>query len=103
MIVFANAAGGRDDDFNRWYDEVHLPDVLGVPGFVSAQRFELTGPQMFPKQRHRYVMLYEIEGDVGAALEALRKASPAFERTDAMVQDAHVVVVEPIGPRRTAG
>jgi hypothetical protein len=103
MIVFTNAADGRDEDFNRWYDEVHLPDVLGVPGIVSAQRFALSGHQMFPKQGHRYVTLYEIEGDVAAALEALKKASPAFELTDAMAQDAHVTLVEPIGPRRTAG
>jgi hypothetical protein len=103
MIVFTNAAEGRDAEFNRWYDEVHLPDVLGVPGIVSAQRFALAEAQMFRDQAHRYVTIYEIEGDAAEALEALKKASPAFQMTDSMAQDAHVAVVEAIGPRRTAG
>jgi hypothetical protein len=103
MIVFANAKPGRDEEFARWYDDVHLPDVLGVPGFVSGRRFALSEHQMFGSQEHRYVMLYEIEGDVASAIEALKKASPSFAHSDAMALDARVVVVEPGGPEKTAG
>ena len=24
VLVFTNAVGGRDDDFNQWYDEIVL-------------------------------------------------------------------------------
>ena len=27
MLVFTNAREGRDEEFNRWHDETHLPEV----------------------------------------------------------------------------
>jgi hypothetical protein len=33
----------RADEFNRWYDEVHVPDVLAANGVVAAQRYKLAG------------------------------------------------------------
>ena len=39
MIVLSNPVGDRDDEYNRWYDDVHLPDVLSVPGFVAPVHF----------------------------------------------------------------
>ena len=38
-IVKANPMIGREDEFNRWYDEIHLDEVLQISGFKSAQRF----------------------------------------------------------------
>ena len=35
-----------EDEYNEWYDSVHLPDVLAVPGVRSARRFKLAdGPR----------------------------------------------------------
>jgi antibiotic biosynthesis monooxygenase (ABM) superfamily enzyme len=28
-----------EEEFNRWYDEEHLPNLLRVPGYLSAQRY----------------------------------------------------------------
>jgi hypothetical protein len=39
FLVFSNAAEGQDEEFNRWYDAKHLPDVLAVPGIVDGQRY----------------------------------------------------------------
>ena len=36
MVVLAKAAPGRIDDLAEWYDRLHIPDLLAVPGFVSA-------------------------------------------------------------------
>jgi len=44
-LVLTNAVPGREEEFNRWYTEQHLPDVLRVPGVVSAQRFSRTEQQ----------------------------------------------------------
>ena len=41
LIALSNAVAGREQDFEQWYDEQHLPDVLRIPGFVGAQRFEI--------------------------------------------------------------
>lgn len=63
FLVLTRAAAGTDEEFNRWYDGQHLPDVLAVPGFVSARRFRvlssgLTGSE--PPRWH-YVAIYEME------------------------------------------
>jgi hypothetical protein len=46
------------DDFNRWYDETHLPEILACPGFVSCTRFECAGGR-----EPRYLAIYELEGE----------------------------------------
>jgi hypothetical protein len=58
-IVLTNPKEGRDADFNKFYDEQHLGDVLSVPGFVSAERFKLAHGD----GRWSYMTLYEIETD----------------------------------------
>jgi hypothetical protein len=70
FMVFADGVEGREDEFNNWYEGTHLGEVLQVPGFVSAQRFEIVGEPSGQK----YVAVYEIEGDPQAALTALYAA-----------------------------
>ena len=74
LLVLSNAAGGCDDEFNDWYTNVHLRDVLAVDGFVAAQRFRLADAQLQPDRPapHRYLAVYEIEADdMSAPLQAL--------------------------------
>ena len=74
LLVLSNAANGRDDEFNDWYTNVHLPDVLAVDGFVAAQRFRLADAQLQPDRPapHRYLAVYDIEADdPSAPLQAL--------------------------------
>jgi hypothetical protein len=62
LFVFSNPAAGKEAEYNRWYDDEHAPDVVSVPGFVSAQRFALAVNQLragsppLPK----YLVLYKI-------------------------------------------
>jgi hypothetical protein len=46
----------HEDAFNRWYETVHIPDLLGCPGWLSARRYVAMdgGP--------KYVAVYEIDG-----------------------------------------
>lgn len=45
-LVFSNCTAGDDDVFNRWYDEVHIPDLLRIPGVVGAQRSKLASAHL---------------------------------------------------------
>jgi hypothetical protein len=95
MLVFTNAAEGRDDEFNRWYDEVHLVEVLALPEFVSAERYKLADAQMFPDQSHRYLAIYEYKGDSADAVAALGAAAESLNMSDALdVSTARVVLFE---------
>ena len=40
MVAFTSPAPGVDEDeFNRWYDEEHIPEKRATPGFRSARRY----------------------------------------------------------------
>src|SRR5436190_568213 len=45
FVVFTNAVEGQENIYNEWYADVHLKDVLKVPGIVAAQRFKLSDVQ----------------------------------------------------------
>jgi len=56
-------------EFNRWYNEVHMPEALAFPGYVSGRRLEPVdddGP---------YIAEYVIEGDPQAVLGNVVAAS----------------------------
>jgi len=61
FLVFSDAVVGKEDEYNRWYNERHLEDVLAVPGFLAAQRFRLTLEDAAAPAR--YLAIYEIETD----------------------------------------
>lgn len=66
---------GDEDDFNRWYDDVHVPDVLDIPGIVSARRFRVTTTRSRNASlpEWTYAALYTIDSDDPAAvLEEIR-------------------------------
>lgn len=48
------------DGFNRWYDKVHIPDVLASPYYRSAWRLEAEMPAA---GRGRFLTFYEVHTD----------------------------------------
>ena len=48
-----------EEEINRWYDEEHLPEIMAVPGFVSARRFLRVGGPPVAKPS-KYLCIYEI-------------------------------------------
>jgi hypothetical protein len=62
LIVFTDAVAGKEDEYNRWYNEVHLADVVAVPGFISAQRFKLDSA-VIGGFSNRYLAIYDMETD----------------------------------------
>lgn len=59
QVVLSNAIEGKDAEFNDWYEGVHIPDVLRVPGCVSAERFCAKGSEDQSPSKHQYMTLYE--------------------------------------------
>lgn len=102
-VVQTNAVEGREDEFQDWYTNRHLADVLAVPGFVAAQRFQASPTQRAGQPPYRFLALYEIEGNPADALEALGQAvADGMELSDAMAPDPSAYVFSPITDRVTA-
>jgi hypothetical protein len=77
QIVFSRFPDSvTEEEFNEWYD-AHLPEILSIPGFVSAQRYRLD-PVVVDDDvpvRYRFMALYEIEGNPDTLLEEMQKMS----------------------------
>jgi hypothetical protein len=74
FMVFSNPVAGREDEYNHWYDTVHLADVQNVPGVSGAQRFELVpaGGEHAPAPAHRYLAVYNLDGEPADVLSELK-------------------------------
>ena len=90
MVVPSSAMPGRDDDYNRWYDDQHIHDICALPGVLSGRRFTAVdlSPNPCPGQ---YLAIYEIEtDDIMAVLAEMgrRGASGEMALSDALDRDS---------------
>lgn len=61
-VVLSNPVPGREEEFNDWYSNQHVPDVLAIPGVIAASRYRRIGESAAPPfGRFRYMAMYELE------------------------------------------
>jgi hypothetical protein len=79
LLVFTRPVEGQEDEFNQWYDEQHLPDVTGLPGFVAGQRYvfdEASRNSLVAAPPFGYLAVYEVaDGELEKAKAAMTAAS----------------------------
>jgi len=56
LVNGMSAAAEGEADFNRWYDEEHIPALSAVPGCILARRFVATNGCV-----QKYLALYHLE------------------------------------------
>ncbi len=79
LVVFTNPVEGQEQEFNDWYDQVHLPDLVKVTGVTSAQRFEAdSAPEGAPGA---YLTLYELDTDPEAVAKEMTERVMSGEFT----------------------
>ncbi len=64
LVVMMDVDPEHEEEFNRWYDDEHLPERLEIPGYVSARRFKLQDGEGVLK----YLCIWELED--GSPLES---------------------------------
>jgi hypothetical protein len=79
----------REDEFQDWYDNIHIPDVLETKGFIKAERYELFDAG---NNCGRYMALYEIETDDYGALMAAHGANMKAKEAQGRLTDLIEVV-----------
>lgn len=103
LLALTNPLEDREDEFNDWYTNVHLADVLKLPGVVAAQRFVLSETQhRAPPFDWKYLAVYEIDiEDVQTTLTALKAASgtDAMPLSPALSPERMVWIFRPITGR----
>ena len=65
-MVWCDVPPDKEDEFNRWYNEEHIADLLSVPGVLSAARYEAM------KGGPKHLACYELENAAVFESEACR-------------------------------
>ncbi len=68
LLVMMDIDPEYEEDFNRWYDEEHVPERKAIPGFLTARRYraveggpkylaiyEMDNPEVLDSEAYRYV------------------------------------------------
>lgn len=107
--VFTKCDPDHAEAFNRWYDDIHLADLLKVPGIVDAKRLHFADKQIVQRDgeitvcapdalgsQYPYLAVYEIEAeDVEPVLrEVTRRSMNGEMEISPYLGDVHMLVYE---------
>jgi hypothetical protein len=56
-VVTVDIEDAHAGAFDRWYNEVHVPEILGCPGWISNRRYECVDGEP------RFLAIYDLEDD----------------------------------------
>jgi len=105
MVVYSRPVPDREEEYNDWYQNVHLVELVALPGFKSARRFR-HARNLAEGDAYPYMSIYEIETDeIDGVLETLRETAGrgALTMSDAIdVTDTSALVYEECGPAVSA-
>lgn len=55
LMVYVDVPAEHEDEFNRWYDDEHIPERLAIPGVLNAVRYVAV------RGAPKYLACYEID------------------------------------------
>jgi len=102
MVYFANCNDPtRENEFNRWFDTVHIPDALRTPGVVDGQRYTCVHVRLGKIQ---YMSAYTLDTSdfpkLTADLAAMRQAEAARGQWSNLIEVPFGGVFAPLGKRQ---
>lgn len=68
FTVFVEVEPTRTAEFNAWYNDVHVPEVMDCPGFLTSIRYEEQGVD------GKFMAMYQLEGQGALETEHFSKA-----------------------------
>ena len=69
LMVWTDVPADKEEEFNRWYNEEHLPERMAIPGFLSGARYEAV------KGGPKHLAYYELENAAVLQSDAYTKVS----------------------------
>ena len=92
LVVRTNCSDRlREDEFNDWYSNVYIPDLLEVPGFVGATRY--VNPDLSAWETGKYITVYDIETDnIQDVSDAMAAAFPKWDEQGRLKSDLLILV-----------
>lgn len=104
VLVLTEPRPGKEAEFNDYYENLHLGEVLATTGWTTAQRFRLAGEagEGCPLP---YLAVYDAEAETAADILArLSETRPKRQQSDALnKRTGRVWVFEEIGQLHNPG
>jgi hypothetical protein len=103
LLVYTDVDPEHEEAFNRWYNEIHVPDILAVDGFSAARRYKLSGPPPRGQEpASRYLAIYEVDTDdtreamkkLGEAVGGMQSAGRMFDQMKVGSTATYVAVAD---------
>jgi hypothetical protein len=94
VVETAPSSPDRDAEYNDFYNNIHLAELLRVPEIKSARRFRRIGDGEYP-----YLAIYEVEADdLSTVLPAMAEFGQrhGVTESDAVAKNMHAVLCEQI-------
>jgi hypothetical protein len=93
MIVFTSPAEGREDEYNKWYDEVHLPEFSALDGVISGKRYNMEG------DKPQWAAIYELSVPPSEVFKAMNVALKEGKMHMSDSMDPKSAVIHTLTPR----
>jgi hypothetical protein len=71
LMVWVDVPADKEDEFNRWYNEEHIPELMAIPGVLNAARYEAV------KSGPKHLACYELESPAVVDSDAWTKRKPS--------------------------
>jgi hypothetical protein len=99
VAVLSEPREGHDAEYDKYYETLHLDEVLASTGWLSAQRFVLSD-EAGAKCPLPYLALYEVEANDPATIIPTMDATRAQRQQSGSLnrRTAGVWVFSPTGP-----
>jgi hypothetical protein len=70
LIVYTSPVDGREDEYNAWYDDIHLPEFSALPGVINGRRFKVAADG-----KPQYAAVYELSAHPDAVFAAMNEGA----------------------------
>lgn len=87
LVAITRPLPGKEAEYHDWYQNTHLPEVISLPGGVSAQRFKLVA-KLMGNDENEFLAIYDFDCDNPAELlGAFGQAAQSGKMTPGTAQD----------------
>jgi hypothetical protein len=90
IAAFSNPASSEvESEFDSWYEQVHVKEILQIPGVSAATRYRWAGGVGAEQPAHRYLAMYEVDVEPGVVLAEMASgrltSSDTLDRATAQI------------------
>ena len=68
LIVYTSPVDGKEDEYNAWYDDIHLQEFSALPGVINGRRFKVA-----KDGKPQYAAVYELSAHPDEVMGAMNE------------------------------